>query len=350
MTRLVSGLMPGGEMRAASVIVLLAAMVIGSAVPARATPTPAPSCPTLEEWRSTTHDGNAGGPVPNVMGMTRDAAVAALAQAGFDTESRPSEAGSDWKVSDQTPTSEEQADCGSTVTIDLAASTVTVPDVVGQPQDQAEQTIRDAGLEPSVASGEAADPHVVASQDPAAGTKVDPGSTVTLQLRAPTPTGVTVPDLSGLSESTARKRLEDLGLTLVVGSGSTGEISAQDPSPGTVVDRGSSVTVTLTPGPEPSPSPSSDSSTPEITPSETGSSTSLPPPWLLLPLLLLGLVVVVWGLRRARRPARRTAPVSVVCVPYADLNPRVEVREPSLSIDFVCHHDQGRQEIREIVR
>ncbi|WP_214318279.1 PASTA domain-containing protein [Nonomuraea sediminis] len=343
-------------MRATSVIVLLAAMVIGLSAPAWASPTPAPSCPTLEEWRSTTHDGNAGGPVPDVMGMTRDAAVAALAQAGFDTEWRPSEAGSDWKVNDQTPTSEEQADCGSTVTIDLEASTVTVPDVVGQSQDQAEQTIRDAGLEPSVASGEAADPHVVDSQDPAAGTKVAPGSTVTLHLRAPSPTGVTVPDLSGLSESDARRKLEDLGLTLVVGSGSSGSVSDQDPSPGTVVDRGSSVSVTLTPGsesspsPSPSPTPSSDSSIPEITPSETGSSTSLPAPWLLLLLLLLGLVVVVWGLRRARRPARRTAPASVVFVPRADPAPRVEVRELSLSIDFVCHHDQGRQEIREIVR
>lgn len=348
-------------MRATSVIVLLAAMVIGLSAPAWASPTPAPSCPTLQEWRSTTHDGNAGGPVPDVMGMTRDAAVAALAQAGFDTESRPSEAGSDWKVNDQTPTSEEQADCGSTVTIDLETSAVTVPDVVGQSQDQAEQKIRDAGLEPSVSSGEAADPHVVDSQDPAAGTKVAPGSTVTLTLRAPTSTGVTVPDLSGLSESGARQKLEDLGLTLVVGSGSSGSVSDQDPSAGTVVERGSSVTVTLTPGPAPSPSPSpsptpsSDSSTPEstpseITPSETGSSASLPAPWLLLVLLLLGLVVVVWGLRRARRPARRTAPNSVVFVPRADLSPRVEVRELSLSIDFVCHHDQGRQEIRETVR
>ncbi|WP_219532390.1 PASTA domain-containing protein [Nonomuraea guangzhouensis] len=392
---------------AASVMVLMAAILIGPVSPAMAgageptsepvvggsvTPTASSSCPTLDEWNSETHDGTHEASVPNVMGMTRENAKATLAQAGFDTEATPSDAAADWTVTDQTPTSEELANCGSTVTIDLEAPTVEVPDVVGDPLDQAEQEVRDQGLVSSVAQGEAAEPRVVDSQDPAAGTRVPKGSTVTLRLRppapvSPTPEQVAVPDLSGLSASAARRRVQERGLTLVIGSGdsgSGGSVSEQEPAAGSLVERGSSVTVTLTPVTGPT-----DPASPEVTPTDTdespeagaidtdetgSSSTPLP---ILLVAVLVAAAVLVWALRRARRgrgtpamaaasampdmtattvmPATSAPPpaASVVCVPYADLSPRLELRElvaPSLSLDFVCHHDQGRQEIREIVR
>ncbi|MEU7740863.1 PASTA domain-containing protein [Nonomuraea sp. NPDC049158] len=353
---------------AASVMVLMAACVIGlspatAGAAGAASPTAAPSCPTLSEWNSETHDGTRPGPVPNVMGMTRDSAVAALAQGGFDTESTPSDAAGDWTVTDQTPTSEELANCGSTVTIDLQAPTVEVPDVVGDQRDVAEKKIRDKGLVPSVAEGDGTG--VVDAQDPAAGTQVPSGSTVTLTLRPPAPTSPTpddrveVPDLNGLSANVARRQLQGLGLTLVVGSGDSGRVSGQDPAAGTTVDRGSSVTVTLTPAPTPT-----DPASPDVTPTDTDESpqvsdidsdktdaSSSPLPGLLVSALVAA-GVVVWALRRARRGRRTSATPSVVCVPYADLSPSLQIREfaPSLSLDFVCHHDQGRQEIREIVR
>ncbi|HUR04362.1 MAG TPA: PASTA domain-containing protein [Nonomuraea sp.] len=359
---------------------IIGAPVIGAPV----TPTAAPSCPTLAEWNSETHDGSHPGPVPNVMGMTRANAVAALAQGGFDTEATPSDAAAVWTVTDQTPTSGELADCGSTVAIDLEAPTVEVPDVVGDPLDQAEQKVRDQGLVSSVAQGEAADPRVVASQDPAAGTRVPKGSTVTLRLRPPTPVSptpvrVTVPDLSGLSASAARRRVQERGLTLVIGSGGSGSVNEQDPAAGSLVERGSSVTVTLTPitGPtdpaSPDVTPTDTDESPEagsIDPVGTDSSSTPLPIWLVA--ALVAAAVLVWALRRARRtpatsatsatsvmpampmPTTSATPPtpSVVCVPYADLSPYLELREPapSLSLDFVCHHDQGRQEIREIVR
>ncbi|MFG1707865.1 PASTA domain-containing protein [Nonomuraea sp. M3C6] len=374
---------------AVSAIVLAAAPAMAGAAVSRGTPA---ACPTLAEWRSETHDGTRPGPVPDVMGMTRDNAVAALAQGGFDTEATPSDAAGDWTVSDQTPTGVELANCGSTVTIELAAASVEVPDVVDDPLEQAEQEIRDAGLVPSVAEGAAAEPRVVASQDPAAATRVPSGSTVTLRLSAPdpvspSPEGVEVPDLRGLTESAASSRLDGLGLTLVVGDGDSGRVSGQEPAAGSVVERGSSVTVTLTPvteptdpaSPEITPSdttPSDLTSAPDagITPVETGSS-STPLPILLLVVALAAAVVLVWALRRARRGPRPSAPVSVVCVPYADLSPQIDIRDtrgaspprapqeqgrgdpprggassPSLRFEFVCHHDQGHQEIRETVR
>ncbi|MEV6150092.1 PASTA domain-containing protein [Nonomuraea sp. NPDC052129] len=328
-----------------------------------AAPTAEPSCPTLSEWNSVTHDGTRPGPVPNVMGMTRDSAVAALAQGGFGAESTPSDAAADWTVTDQTPTSEELANCGSTVTIDLQAPTVEVPDVVGDQRDVAEKKIRGKGLVPSVTEGDGTG--VVDAQDPAAGTQVPSGSTVTLTLRPPAPTSPTpddrveVPDLNGLSAKVARRQLQGLGLTLVVGSGDSGRVSEQDPAAGTIVDRGSSVTVTLTAGPTPT-----DPASPDVTPSGTDESprvsdidsretdsSSTPLPGLLVG-ALVAVGVVAWALRRARRGRRTSATPSVVCVPYADLSPSLQIREfaPSLNLDFVCHHDPGRQEIREIVR
>jgi hypothetical protein len=354
--------MPRYGLIAGNVLVLIALSVIGPVAWAAATPTGGP-CPTLAEWRSHTHDGSRPGPVPNVMGMTRDNAVSALAQGGFAAEAAPADAAGDWTVDDQTPTSEELADCASSVTISLVAPGVEVPDVVDDPLDLAEQAIRDAGLVPVVAEGAAAEPRVVAAQDPDALTKVARGSTVTLTLRVPaSPTGVTVPDLRGLTRSAARDRLDGTTLGLVVSGGDSGTVSEQDPAPGTVVARGSSITITLsggvgptdpvTPTPGDTPTPGNtpvDSPGPVvIDPAETGSSSGVLP--ALAGIAIVAAAVLAWALRRGRKPRRSPVP-DVVCVPRADPNPYVEIRDvPSLAFDVVCHHDPGHQEIRETVR
>ncbi|WP_327584275.1 PASTA domain-containing protein [Nonomuraea sp. NBC_00507] len=283
---------------------------------------------------------------------------------------------------DQSPPGGTSEICGSRVTVTLQAPQVRVPDVVGEPADLAKDRIREVGLEPVVAEGAFAEPAVVASQDPAAGTPVAPDTAVTLRLRAP-PTSppderIKVPDLSGLSADAARRRLDDRGLTLVVGNGDSGRVSAQDPAAGSLVERGGSVTVTLTPGtrpvgtggPEASPAESGESGEGEESPGidtedsvETGASSG--PSSLVLLIVIAVLAVLGWLLRRARRGAGgagdspggsgdepQPSPPSVVCVPYADPSPQVEFRDvaPSFRLDLVCHHDQGRQEIREIVR
>ncbi|MDP4507200.1 PASTA domain-containing protein [Nonomuraea turcica] len=338
------------------------------------TPRPRQTCPALG-GRGFSVDT---GPVPDVTGQTLEAATASLARSGFATEFLPSDAAAHWTVIDQSPPGGTSEICGSRVTVTLQATQVRVPDVVGEPADPAKDRIREVGLEPVVAEGAFAEPAVVASQDPAAGTPVAPGTTVTLRLRAP-PTSppderVKVPDLSGLSADAARRRLDDRGLTLVVGSGDSGRVSAQDPAAGSLVERGGSVTVTLTPGTRPvgtgSPEASRAGESGEESPAidtgdsvETGASSG--PSSLVLLIVIAVLAVLGWLLRRARRGAGgagdspggsgdepQPSPPSVVCVPYADPSPQVEFRDvaPSFRLDLVCHHDQGRQEIREIVR
>ncbi|WP_171074616.1 PASTA domain-containing protein [Nonomuraea basaltis] len=355
----------------ASVIVLVAAPTAagaaGLSTPLSQALSPSPASP---EDGGGTRDGVTVRTVPNVVGMTRDDTTATLKQAGFTADPTPSDAAGDWTVTGQNPAGGTSMECCFTVTLQLEEPTVEVPDVVGDPLEQAEQEILGEGLVPSVAEGAAAEPRVVDSQDPPATTQVPRGSTVTLSLRAPTvpetpsSTGVEVPDLSGLTESAATRRLDGLGLTLVVGSGDSGRVSAQEPAAGSVVDPGSSVTVTLTPVTAPT-----DAAGPDITPSDTTGEAGEPPeeagvidpvetdspspaPPIFLLAVLVAAAALVWAVRRARRGPRPSPAASVVCVPYADLSPQVEIRDiaPSFSLDFVCHHDVGHQEIRETVR
>ncbi|MBG6226355.1 serine/threonine-protein kinase [Arthrobacter sp. CAN_A2] len=135
-------------------------------------------------------------------------------------------------------------------------ATVNVPDLVGLPEGDATDAIEDAGLLPSTdeefnASVEAGD--VIAS-DPAAGASVEPDSRVNITVSRG-PANVVLPaSLPGLTESSARDALEDLGLK---GGDVTEETSAAvapgrvittSPQPGQSVPVGSAVDLVLSSG------------------------------------------------------------------------------------------------------
>jgi serine/threonine-protein kinase len=132
-------------------------------------------------------DGSGTGvEVPRVEGMPRDEAVSRLETAGFRTEVRTGGGGGEaGTVTGQSPPGGEQASEGSTVTLTVAASTVSVPDVVGQAYADAEAELQGAGLAVGsvydVQSGSAAD-GVVVEQGYAAGAEVQPGTSVNLGL------------------------------------------------------------------------------------------------------------------------------------------------------------------------
>ena len=124
-----------------------------------------------------------GGPgdttVPDVTGKPEATATAQLAAAGFEVKSQ-SRASSDvdggrWS-SARTPAGATTAEKGSTVTIVVSsgAEQVDVPDVTGQSQSGAEQTLRDAGLVPSASTSPSSEDEpagTVISQDPDGGTR-----------------------------------------------------------------------------------------------------------------------------------------------------------------------------------
>ena len=137
----------------------------------------------------------------------------------------------------------------------LRSDTVAVPALIGLPRAAAQKLLDDAGLEAkfteepnaTVAAG------LVISQDPAAKTDVDKGSTVEVVVS----TGVErveVPDVVGKPRAEAEAALTAAGLKVTVNEveseqAATGTVIAQNPAARTEVDRDSMVTLDVAKSP-----------------------------------------------------------------------------------------------------
>jgi len=234
-----------------------------------ATPTPRPS-PTPETVRT-----------PDFVGLTRAEAQALADEQDLrlrtlfqQTDEAP--AGT---VIEQDPAAGRPVEILGRVTITVAQAPalVSVPDVVGDDEDDALNTLLDAGLQPgartsrtsaSVARGD------VISTNPRAGVVVQPGSTIDYVVsRGPaaspeptprptaTPSVVTVPVVRGVSEADALTELGSIGLragerTRAYSSSiDAGDVIRTDPAAGVQVRRGTRVDYVVSRGSEPTPSP-----------------------------------------------------------------------------------------------
>ncbi|OFJ62861.1 Stk1 family PASTA domain-containing Ser/Thr kinase [Actinomyces sp. HMSC075B09] len=133
---------------------------------------------------------------------------------------------------------------------------VPVPTVVGQTQEQAIATLKEAGLEFAIASTEASSEipaNSVISSDPEAGTIVDKGTTVKVVLSSG-PADTTVPDVSGLTQQQARDQLKQNGLqvsdvvTVDDPSQEKGRVIKTDPEAGAKISEGESVKLFIASG------------------------------------------------------------------------------------------------------
>jgi eukaryotic-like serine/threonine-protein kinase len=127
--------------------------------------------------------------VPDVLQQSEASARAELQQAGFEVQviQAPSDSTTEGLVSDQAPDPGEKAKKGSTVqiTVSTGPQSVTVPDVVGQSQESAEQELEQAGFEVEVVEQDTTDPtedNIVLDQEPNGGRDAEPGSTVTITV------------------------------------------------------------------------------------------------------------------------------------------------------------------------
>ena len=156
-------------------------------------------------------------------------------------------------VAAQDPRPNTQAPEGSTVTITVSAGPgdAAVPTVAGMPQDEAEQALEDAGFKTRVErvySDDVRNGRVVATSPPA-GTTLERGSEVTLQVSRG-PEQVEVPDVTGDSEDNARSALEGAGLrvgkiTREESGEAPGTVIEQSPAAGEQVDKGDAVDLTV---------------------------------------------------------------------------------------------------------
>ncbi|HEU5215800.1 MAG TPA: PASTA domain-containing protein, partial [Gaiellaceae bacterium] len=131
---------------------------------------------------------------------------------------------------------------------------VPVNNYVNEPQAQAEQQIRQAGLVPNVQNkaNEHTKKGIVFKQDPQAGSKVEKGGTVTIVVSTGPPK-VTVPDVKGQKWPQAQQALTDQGLVPlehIVPGNTKGQVTATDPPAGKAVPKGSKVRVNVMSGPQ----------------------------------------------------------------------------------------------------
>jgi serine/threonine-protein kinase len=198
--------------------------------------------------------------VPAVAGQPRDAALAALEQAGLGSEVREAfsedvESGTVILV-DPEAGAEVRKGSGVVVVVSKGPERYDVPDVVGSTQAEATARLEDANLargkvtekfDEKVPEGQ------VISSKPKAGTAQKPGTKVALVVskgRQP----IDVPDYTGKDATDAAKALADLGLTVDAtqqensDSVPKGRVISQDPTGGTLY-RGDQVTLVVSKGP-----------------------------------------------------------------------------------------------------
>jgi serine/threonine-protein kinase len=204
--------------------------------------------------------------VPNVVGLTEDAAVRRLEDAGFKVavQEEFSEEFAAGFVSRQSPPGGTKMAEGETVDVWVSSGsqTVELPDFRGWEEGDVADWLRENGLEGERKTGRSDDVAEgrVYRQDPAAGEMVERGSAVVFWVSTGEPKAV-VPDLVGMTQADAIAALTEAGLA--VGEVTTqasaeidaGRVMAQDPPADTKVERGSRVAIVLSTGPEPTPTP-----------------------------------------------------------------------------------------------
>jgi len=196
--------------------------------------------------------------IPDVSGQTREAAEQALDEAGLGVavETRASGDVPADTVIETDPPAGESVRRGSQVTVIVSSgpSQVSVPAVVGQTLNAAEQQLSAVGLEASSTEQDSDRPKgEVISQTPNAGTAVDPGSTVSLVVsRGPAePATVDVPNVVGRTRADAVSQLRALGLAPDVQEQTTdiqpqnGRVIDQNPGGGSTVNGGTRIVLTV---------------------------------------------------------------------------------------------------------
>ena len=194
-------------------------------------------------------------PVPDVTGMTRPEAKAALEEENLElgaVSSEYSDTVAEGDVISQSPEAGERIQPGSTVDIVVSdgPEPTVVPGVVGQDEDTAVAELEELGLVASVQEGTSneVDEGIVFDQDPDEGAEVPDGTTVTIFVSTG-PETVTIPDVTGQSTSEARAQLEELGLSVTEQEEicedaiQPNHVCRTDPQAGSEVEQGDSVTI-----------------------------------------------------------------------------------------------------------
>jgi eukaryotic-like serine/threonine-protein kinase len=212
--------------------------------------------------------------VPDLTGLTKPQAQQQLDAEGLimgETRRRASDEVPEGRVLEQDPPADRQVEAGSAVDLVFSAGpkTVPVPSLTGSTVSEAEAALEAAGLvlgEQTDQNDQTVPEGQIISQDPAAGEEVPEDSPVNVVVSAG-PSVVIVDDVTCLTYSNAKNRLEGLGLEVQLGDPvlprpecpSLVNVAQQDTPGGTAVPPGSVIVLhqgmAASPSPSASPSP-----------------------------------------------------------------------------------------------
>ncbi len=205
--------------------------------------------------------------VPNLVGMMQEEAMQTIREEGFQVGNVNPVASDkpEGEVIDQSPSATSMRPEGTQInlTVSKGAETTTeveVPDLKNYAPGDAEALLLERQLSPQKGEDQASDEveaGKVCAQDPAPGEKVAAGTTITYHVSTGA-NAVEVPDVIGDDQNTARDRLSNGDGEFVVtvdheysSSVSEGRVCRVDPEVGTLLDKGSAVTIYISDGPQP---------------------------------------------------------------------------------------------------
>ena len=190
--------------------------------------------------------------LPNVVGLTESEARAQLANFTITIQRAPDPRIPKDRVASQLPLATVQVNKGSAVTLTLSdgpGDAIVPIDIIGKPLEEARAILASAGLRVSktVAVASEEQPGIVLKVSPDAGSTVEAGSGVTLEIASG---NVQVPNLVGKSEIEAKTLLTQAGFLVKTATAfdvnqPLGIVLAQAPAAGETKIIGSSVTITI---------------------------------------------------------------------------------------------------------
>lgn len=199
--------------------------------------------------------------VPDILGQSSNYAESKLKEAGLNGDRQPDEYSAsvaEGNIVRQDPAPGSQVQKGSAVKYVISKGPeppkeVNVPDVTTLTTSQATNSLSAAGLKLGNVTEEyhgAMPAGQIISQNPAAGSKAKEGSSVSVVVsKGPEPASVSVPELYNMTQGQAQTALDAKGLIASFQKVSNpdpathGFVYDQNPTVGTIVDEGTTVTV-----------------------------------------------------------------------------------------------------------
>jgi serine/threonine-protein kinase len=190
-------------------------------------------------------------PVPNVTGDTREAAQAALTEAGFEVrvEKTYHDTVPQGRVIEQSPDADARHEVGRpvTITVSRGRTPVAVPDVTGLTESEATAILRAANVSVRVLEefSTTVERDRVISQQPSAQETIREGGTVTVVV-SKGPRRFPMPNVVGSDAGSAQSQLQGLGLqvrVVTVPNSPGQQVVSQQPDAGTTVQQGQQVTI-----------------------------------------------------------------------------------------------------------